>query len=62
MGAARDKALPIELRLAAARAAAPYYHAGVSGGPPKAAFEMTDLELQAAIEREKEHLVRANQG
>jgi hypothetical protein len=62
MRAARDEAQPIEIRLAAARAAAPYYHAKVSSGPPKAAFEMSELELQAAIEREKEHRLRTVPG
>jgi hypothetical protein len=62
IAAARDKSQPIELRLAAAKAAAPYYHARVSSGPPKASFEMTDLELQTAIEREKEHQLRAAPG
>jgi hypothetical protein len=60
IGAARDKSLPIELRLAASKAAAPYYHAKVSSGPPKAAFEMTEVELQTAIAREKEHLLRVD--
>jgi hypothetical protein len=59
VAAARDKSQPIELRLAAAKAAAPYYHARMSGGPPKASFEMTQSELEAAIEREKEHELRA---
>ena len=62
IGAARDKTQPIELRLAAARAAAPYYHAKISGGPPKASFEMTDDELKIAIGREKEHQLRAQPG
>jgi hypothetical protein len=60
--AMRDEAHPIELRLAAAKAAAPYYHARISGGPPKASFEMTDIELQTAIAREKEHQLRADPG
>jgi hypothetical protein len=62
VAAARDKGLPIEIRLAAAKAAAPYYHARVSTGVPKAAFEMSELELQAAIEREREHLLRTEPG
>jgi hypothetical protein len=62
IGAARDKTLPLELRLAAAKAAAPYFHAKVSSGPPKAAFEMTEVELQTAIAREKEHLLHADPG
>jgi hypothetical protein len=62
VGAARDKTLPLELRLAAAKAAAPYYHARISGGPPKASFEMTQSELEAAIEREREHQLRADPG
>jgi hypothetical protein len=59
IAAARDKNLPLELRLAAAKAAAPYFHARVSSGPPKAAFEMSELELQTAIAREKQHLLPA---
>jgi hypothetical protein len=62
IAAARDKTQPIELRLAAAKAAAPYYHARISGGPPKASFEMTDIELETAIAREKEHQLRADPG
>jgi hypothetical protein len=62
IAAARDKTHPIELRLAAAKAAAPYYHARVSGGPPKASFEMTQSELETAIAREKEHALRAAPG
>jgi hypothetical protein len=62
IAAARDKTQPIELRLAAAKAAAPYFHAKVSSGPPKAAFEMTDAELEVAIAREKEHQLRAAPG
>lgn len=62
MAAARDKSLPIELRLAAAGRAAPFYHARVSASPPKAAYEMTDYELRTAIEREKQHLLRVNPG
>jgi hypothetical protein len=42
IAAARDKSHPIELRLAAAKAAAPYFHARVSSSLPKASFEMTD--------------------
>ena len=61
VAAMRDKAQPIELRLAAAKAA-PYYHAKVSTGPPKASFEMTDVELETAIAREKEHQLRADPG
>jgi hypothetical protein len=59
IAAARDKTHPIELRLAAAKAAAPYYHARISGGPPKASFEMSQSELETAIAREKEHELRA---
>jgi hypothetical protein len=59
VAAARDKTQPLELRLAAAKAAAPYYHARMSGGPPKASFEMTQSELEIAIAREKEHELRA---
>jgi hypothetical protein len=62
IAAARDKTQPIELRLAAAKAAAPYYHARLSGGPPKASFEMTQSELETAIAREKEHQLRAAPG
>jgi hypothetical protein len=54
--------LPIELRLAAAAKAAPYYHAKVSSGPPKASFEMTYTELEIAITCEKEHALRTNPG
>lgn len=54
--AVRNENLPIELRLAAAAKAAPYFHAKVSVGPPKATFEMTDIELDIAITREKEYL------
>jgi hypothetical protein len=60
--AMRDETLPIELRLAAAARAAPYYHAKVSTGPPKASFEMTDLELETAISREREYLLRSTPG
>jgi hypothetical protein len=62
VAAMRDKSQPIELRLAAARAAAPYFHAKVSTGPPKGSFEMSDLELEAAIAREKEHQLRSDPG
>jgi hypothetical protein len=62
VAAMRDETLPIELRLAAAWRAGPYYHAKVSPGPPKAAFEMSDLELKTAIAREKEHQLRAHPG
>jgi len=62
VAAMRDPSQPIELRLAAAKAAAPYYHARVSGGPPKASFEMTDIELETAIAREKEHALRTAPG
>jgi hypothetical protein len=62
IAAARDKGHPIELRLAAAKAAAPYFHAKVSSGPPKASFEMTQSELETAIAREKEHELRAAPG
>jgi hypothetical protein len=58
MDAARNESLPLELRLAAARAAAPFYHARVSSGPAKAAHEMSLFELQSAIDRQKEHLER----
>ena len=62
IAAARDKTQPLELRLAAAKAAAPYFHARVSSGPPKASFEMTDIELETAIAREKEHALRTAPG
>jgi hypothetical protein len=62
VAAARDKSQPLELRLAAAKAAAPYYHARISGGPPKASFEMTQSELETAIAREKEYQLRADPG
>jgi hypothetical protein len=58
MKAARDPEQPIEIRLAAARAAAPYYHARPSSGPPKASYEMSLSELEDAIEREREHALR----
>ena len=58
--AAMRDGTPIEQRLAAAKAAAPYFHAKVSSGPPKASFEMTDGELEIAISREKEHALRTN--
>lgn len=60
--AMRDETRPIELRLAAAKVAAPYYHAKVSSGPPKASFEMTEHELEAAIARERGHALRTNPG
>jgi hypothetical protein len=60
--AMRDEAHPIELRLAAARAAAPFLHARISTGPPKASFEMTQAELETAIAREKEHQLRTAPG
>jgi hypothetical protein len=59
IAAMRDPNNPIELRLAAAAKAAPYFHARISSGPPKASFEMTEHELEAAIAREKEYLQRA---
>jgi hypothetical protein len=62
IAAARDPTHPIELRLAAAAKAAPYYHAKVSSGPPKASFEMTDTELEIAIAREKQHALRTDPG
>jgi hypothetical protein len=62
MRAARDEAQPIEIRLAAARAAAPFFHAKPSSGPPKASFEMSDGELETAIAREKEFQLRADPG
>ena len=62
MRAARDEAQPIEIRLAAARAAAPFFHARPSGGPPKASFEMSAAELEIAIAREKEHQMRSDPG
>jgi hypothetical protein len=62
IAAARDKTLPLEMRLAAAKAAAPYFHAKVASGPPKASFEMTDMELDIAIERERQHQLRAHPG
>jgi len=54
--AVRDETLDMPLRLAAAAKAAPYFHARVTVGPPKAAFEMSDYELDAAIQREKEYI------
>ena len=57
--AMRNEAHPIELRLAAAKAAAPFFHARISAGLPKASFEMTAHELETAIAREKEYLQRA---
>jgi hypothetical protein len=62
VSAMRDKNQPIEIRLAAARCAAPYYHARISTGPPKGSFEMTDIELETAIAREEEHQLRAAPG
>ena len=62
VAAMRDTSRPIELRLAAAKAAAPYFHARISTGPVKGSFEMSDLELEAAIAREKEHQLRADPG
>jgi hypothetical protein len=62
VAAARDRSQPIELRLAAAKAAAPYFHARISGGPPKASFEMTQSELETAIAREKEFQLRSDPG
>jgi hypothetical protein len=62
VAAMRDLSQPIELRLAAAKAAAPYYHARVSSGPPKASFEMSDQELEAAITREREYALRTAPG
>jgi hypothetical protein len=62
LAAMRNEAHPIGLRLAAAAKAAPYFHARISSGPPKASFEMTDHELEAAIAREKEHHLRADPG
>lgn len=62
LSAMRDEVRPIELRLAAAKAAAPYFHAKLSGGPPKASFEMTQSELEAAIAREKEYQLRVDPG
>lgn len=49
----RNEALPIDLRLAAAKAAAPYFHARVSVGPPKATFEMTEMELEQLHRRRR---------
>jgi hypothetical protein len=62
IAAARDKSQPLELRLAAAAKAAPYFHAKISTGPPKASFEMSDAELAAAIAREEEHALRSAPG
>jgi hypothetical protein len=62
MRAARDETQPIEIRLAAARAAVPYFHARISTGPVKGSFEMSDRELETAIAREKEHQLRAAPG
>jgi len=58
----RDRSVSLELRCACAAKAAPYYHARVSSGPPKASFEMTDAELETAIRREKEHALRTGPG
>jgi hypothetical protein len=58
MGAARDESLPVEIRLAAAKAAAPFFHARISSGPAKAAHEMSLFELQSAIDRQKEYLLQ----
>lgn len=57
LSAMRDERLSVEVRLAAAKAVAPYFHAKVSIGPPKSAREMSDFELAAAIEREREYQV-----
>ena len=62
MRAARDETKPIELRLAAAKAAAPYFHARVSSSLPKTSFEMSDAELEAVLAREEEHALRAAPG
>jgi hypothetical protein len=62
VAAMRDKAQPLELRLAAAAKAAPYFHAKISTGPPKGSFEMTDIELETAIAREKEFQLRSDPG
>lgn len=62
IAAMRDPNHPVELRLAAAAKAAPYFHAKVSSGPPKASFEMSQIELETAIAREKEHLLRTSPG
>jgi hypothetical protein len=62
MAAARNEGLPLEIRLAAAKAAAPYYHVRISSGPAKAAFEMTQFELQSAIDRQREHMQRDQPG
>jgi hypothetical protein len=58
----RDEQLPIELRLAAASRAAPYFHARVSSGVPKASFEMSEYELRVLLDREREHRLRLNPG
>lgn len=60
--AMRDPNNALELRLAAAAKAAPYFHARISAGPPKASFEMSQIELEAAIAREKEHILRVEPG
>jgi hypothetical protein len=57
-----DPTMPLELRLVAAVRAAPYYHAKVSVGPPKASFEMTEAELETATRGEKEHTLRQHSG
>jgi hypothetical protein len=62
MRAARDETRPIEIRLAAAKAAAPYYHAKVSTVLPKGSWEMSDLELETVLAREDEHRLRADPG
>jgi len=56
--AMRDPNHPIELRLAAAARAAPYFHAKVSGGPPKASFEMRGQALRHARQGVEDPLLR----
>ena len=58
LAAMRDKNLPIEIRLAAAKVAAPYFHARISTGPQRTSYEMTESELEEAIRREKEAALR----
>jgi hypothetical protein len=60
--AMRDVTRPIELRLFAARVAAPYLHAKVSSGPPRASWELSDYELDQLLAREEEHDLRQHPG
>ena len=62
LAAMRDKNLPIEIRLAAAKVAAPYFHGRISTGPQRTSYEMTESELEEAIRREKEAALRIHLG